>query len=66
MNMLKVTKMPPHVTGFQCFDIDSGMRACHHFLPERRLDSFPDLLGAVAHALGQDPDTLRLLVRDAV
>ncbi len=66
MEVLEVTKTPPHVTRFQQFDIDSGMRACHHFLPERSLDSFPDLLGAVVHALGQDPDMLQLLVCDAV
>ncbi len=66
MNVLEVMKMLPHVTGFQHFDINSGMRACCHFLPERRLDSFPDLLGAVAHTLGQDPNTLRLLVHDVV
>ncbi len=58
MNLLEVMKTLPHVTSFQHFDINSGTRACHHFLPERRLDSFPDLLGAVAHALEHDPDPL--------
>ncbi len=42
------------------------MVACTRFLPERALDSDPDLLSALLAAFGQDVDDLWVQVRDAV
>ena len=55
--------MPPHITVFQCFDTDGAVVACKRFLPERALDSHPDLLSA---AFGEDVDDLWIQVRDAI
>ncbi len=63
---MEITGAPSHVITFQCFNTESAMTACKRYLPECALDSTPDLVTAVAHALGTEPETLHLCVQDPV
>ncbi len=59
---MEITGAPPHVTTFQHFNTESAMMVCKRYLPEHALDSAPDLVMAVALALGTEPETLHLCV----
>ncbi len=63
---MEITSTPLHITAFQHFNTDGAVVACKRFLPERVLDSHPDLLSALSAALGVDADDLWIQVRDAV
>ena len=63
---MEITSTPLHITAFQCFDTDGAVVACKRFLPERALDSHPDLLSALLAAFGEDVDDLQIQVRDVV
>ncbi len=61
---MEIMPTPPHITSFQCFDIDAGMVACKHYLLEHEFESAPDLLGVVGVVLEVNPDDLCLQVCD--
>ncbi len=63
---MEITPTPPHVTSFQQFHTDTGAKACQCYLPEREIDSSPDLVGTVCGTFGTDPDNLQLQVCDLV
>ena len=61
---MEITAAPLHITSFQRFDADAGTQACHRYLLERAIDSYPDLLGALSPAFGIQPDDLCVHVHD--
>ncbi len=63
---MEITSAPPHITAFQHFNTESATMACKRYLPECALDTAPDLVMAVALALGMEPEILHLHVQDTV
>ena len=49
---------------FQRFDADAGTKVCQRYLPERAIDSYPDLLGVLSAAFQIQPDDLHICVHD--